>query len=39
MSTRHFAKYERDPQYEYLTVYMQVRMRDYIIDEKDEKRC
>ena len=30
-------KYERDPQYEYLTVYMQVRMRDYIIDEKSKK--
>ena len=30
-------KYERDPQYEYLTVYMQVRMRDYIIDEKTKK--
>lgn len=27
-------KYERDPQYEYLTVYLQARMRDYIIDEK-----
>ena len=30
-------KYERDPQYEYLTVYMQVRIRDYIIDEKTKK--
>lgn len=27
-------KYERDLQYEYLTVYLQARMRDYIIDEK-----
>ena len=30
-------KYERDPQYELLTVYMQVRMRDYIIEEKTKK--
>jgi len=30
-------KYERDAEYEYLTVYMQVRMIDYIKDEKTEK--
>ncbi len=30
-------KYERNSQYEFLTVYMQVRMRDYIIDEKTKK--
>lgn len=30
-------KYERNSQYEFLTVYMQVRMRDYIIDERTKK--
>lgn len=29
----HLHKYERDAQYEYLTVYMATRMVDYIIDE------
>ena len=31
------VNYERDPQYETLTVYMQTRMVDYIIDEKTKK--
>ena len=30
----HLHKYERDKQYEYLTVYMATRMVDYIIDEQ-----
>jgi len=30
-------RYERDAEYEHLTVYLQVRMVDYIIDEKTKK--
>ena len=30
-------KYERFPEYEYMTVYMKTRMVDYIIDEKTKK--
>lgn len=33
----HLHKYERDAQYEYLTVYMATRMVDYIIDEETRK--
>ncbi|MCQ4023086.1 MULTISPECIES: Tim44 domain-containing protein [unclassified Ruminococcus] len=33
----HLHKYERDAQYEYLTVYMATRMVDYIIDEQTRK--
>lgn len=29
-------RYQRDAQYEYLTVYMETRMNDYIIDEKTQ---
>ncbi len=34
INNAHFFEYKRDNQYEYITVYMQTRMTDYIKDEK-----
>ena len=37
VNTAYLNRYNRDAQYEYLTVYMETRMCDYIIDEKTKQ--